>query len=479
MKSKKAIIFNIMVVMMTLLVLVTATIRLGNKTDQPKSEVLGNRQIQLFSLYQRGEEVLFYVDQAAKYAALDAVTEVGQAGGFTGSATCGTYGGYPLFSKESQDSSIQECFPDYKAAIESSFKQKLRNYLSRYNKRFVNFPPLANLYNILIIEKGRQTEVIGFANKDIQLLMHCPNVLCARYNVTPSFRQLVDYDLSTFKEIKTKVVEVVDTCSKNPNYNACMQTKARIYTRDTDLDWSIGGCFSDEELACMAREASILDINPFGMPYLPNLNKDDTYKSCSVCARFFEFKCDEYTNEKYCLRDPCVASCAWDASKSACVKSTTIPPPRKMKFCVTPKDGTSIKFALYIPDLAPPALPTVMKTDNGDGTITLTWDASQEADFDHYDFYVYIGQKSLSGLITYPGQLETVQLVSGKSSYDIGAIKSYDSSGPNLIFNEQAIKVDKERSYTLKYFIIPVDKLGNADLSPLQQDPEVSEVLPE
>ena len=163
MKSKKSQLFNISLVIITIVVLTTALIFLTKKNEPFEKEPLGKKQAELISVYQKAEKTLFYIDQSAKYAAYQALYDLAENGGFK-QKKCGKYLNYNLWNNENNN--LEECFPDYKTNLVSFIN--LEPYLTIYPETKI---PLNNYEFSLINKKAgssNKLEIIGVALKNLE-----------------------------------------------------------------------------------------------------------------------------------------------------------------------------------------------------------------------------------------------------------------------------------------------------------------------
>jgi flagellum-specific peptidoglycan hydrolase FlgJ len=124
--NRKAIVFNIMLVAVTVFILIVAWAALKEKRSLI-GEPIGIKQFDLMSTYQQGETVKFYVEQSGKYAAAGAVH---QAIRTDENNPCGYYLGYPVWQRGSL-----QCFPTSAIArqgIELDIRASMQDYLEDY-----------------------------------------------------------------------------------------------------------------------------------------------------------------------------------------------------------------------------------------------------------------------------------------------------------------------------------------------------------
>src|SRR3989338_8865201 len=81
MRNKKAAIpFNTILVVMMAIILIYAWVELDKKYNA-FNNIVGEKQYQLISIYNKGESALFYIDQSAKYSLQQSVYDLAKNGG--------------------------------------------------------------------------------------------------------------------------------------------------------------------------------------------------------------------------------------------------------------------------------------------------------------------------------------------------------------------------------------------------------------
>ncbi len=154
-KNKKGIVFGFALVILTLILIVAVYTLSSLKTAKFKYD-LGDQQFNLLKTHQRAEQELFYLDQTVKYSAYKTLSQLSEE---LESQDCGTYLGYPLWTKEDQDMFI-ECYPD-NSKLEEEFKQLFDKNLEEYLK---DKPGQVN-YNYQFEDKQTRFKLTGFALK--------------------------------------------------------------------------------------------------------------------------------------------------------------------------------------------------------------------------------------------------------------------------------------------------------------------------
>jgi hypothetical protein len=124
-RNRKAMVFNILVVIMTIVILTYAYLRLSAKTDSARE--IGEEQMGVITQAQEGEKALIFIDFAAKMALYQAIYDLQSQGGISETAACGTYYGFNRWNGDSG----QTCFVDSKTAMDSLRDLFVSNLVAR------------------------------------------------------------------------------------------------------------------------------------------------------------------------------------------------------------------------------------------------------------------------------------------------------------------------------------------------------------
>lgn len=312
-KRKKAMILVLSLAMLFWAIMGMLFVRIAAKKSQFNA-TLGETQIELIQNYVKGEKILFYVDQAAKYSVYRAVYDLSLNGGFF-DYKCGNYKGYGLWQNETE--TIDYCLPDYKNSFGRFINTRLDSYLSK-EILDVNIP--TNNYDF-IFEDGEKTKIYGVATAPISIALLCgeDEAGCGVYRIKPSFFQEISYNLNDYNIIKEKLAKMTEECKKeqdltdNENLKQCVYGKMGSYK---GLEWK-----------AIPKEASA---------------EED---------RNFAFEAN--SNKKMPFND----------------------------------DNIVYKFALFIPDEAPPPKIENLKIETKGGNVKLSWDKSKALDVIKYKIY--------------------------------------------------------------------------------------------
>ncbi|MFH0979063.1 MAG: transglycosylase SLT domain-containing protein [Candidatus Woesearchaeota archaeon] len=111
---KKAFVFNISLVFITTIVLMSIFLVLQSKRSSLELDNLGSRPLDLISSYESGESIRFFIEQSLRNSFGQSVFDLASNGGFVEYSKCGSYLGYQLWQPE--------CFPN----LDSEFNKRLQ-----------------------------------------------------------------------------------------------------------------------------------------------------------------------------------------------------------------------------------------------------------------------------------------------------------------------------------------------------------------
>ncbi|MBW2981377.1 hypothetical protein KY343_00725 [Candidatus Woesearchaeota archaeon] len=210
--TKKALLFNISLVLITIIVLTTALIALGQVI--PFKEGIGSRAFDIVEVYQEGENKLFYVDQAAKLSAQQAAYDLAQKGGFSNKTKCGKKEDYSIWL----DATKKDCYPDYKNEFNKDFNKIMKGYLS-------SVPLYVNYETSLFDER-----IIGIPHRATVLFFYSGKSM-SNYTIYPSFNVNINYDINKYRDLKEQSNNLISECTNKTV--SCVNSKA------AEFNWNI------------------------------------------------------------------------------------------------------------------------------------------------------------------------------------------------------------------------------------------------
>jgi D-alanyl-D-alanine dipeptidase len=150
-RSRKAVIFNIFIVIVTLIALIYGYIMLNDKSDIDRT--IGVNQYEIFMVYQDGDKALSYLDDAADISLRNVVSDIQIKGGVD-AAKCGRYYGFNTWNAEQSG-----CIPDTDALVDfiaHSFAAEMEPRIIAYPeitflRYYIDQPPAAPAANVAAV----------------------------------------------------------------------------------------------------------------------------------------------------------------------------------------------------------------------------------------------------------------------------------------------------------------------------------------
>lgn len=149
---KKGFFFSVGLVVVSVIVMTSALIAL-HKAKQPLQEPIGRKQFDIISMYQRGEEAKFFIEQSAKYSASDAVIFLAGNGGLSAGSSCQAYLGYRLWN--------QACPVNVREEFVRQLNLEFPKYLARYD---ISLP----LSFSLSVQGDKALAIVGRADSPVR-----------------------------------------------------------------------------------------------------------------------------------------------------------------------------------------------------------------------------------------------------------------------------------------------------------------------
>jgi len=269
-KNKKAVFYSITVLIFTIFILIFALIAVYKKTSPPKK--IGEEQMELIKHYQEGENILFYIDQSAKYSAYNGVYSLAQKGLYFDGVECGNslgrielptpmgvIRGYTMWENVISDQK-KECYPTERD-IAMNFNLFMNNQLNGYLDNYPDAAIPKNNYDFNFNEKNM--EIKGLAAQNI----------------------LIPLDRQRYK--------------------------AENYPK-----------LPEDEKSCLSREGYVIPRKlSLSVPTKENENTVATM-SAKACGKCPPDSCDKYQNEIHCNLDTCNINCIWKDDK--CEKQSSL-----------------------------------------------------------------------------------------------------------------------------------------------------------
>ncbi len=215
---------------------------------------LGDRQLELFTVYQTGEKYLHYVDESAKLAIKPALLKTGQAG-LKKVPGCGSFGASQqvnLWSRENMDADCkpqpQPCPPSSEEAKQlfvDYFKPEYEAYINAFNNRQFSIGSLSSKIpieysSISVSPNGLQ--VFGVASGSVVIEsvdFKNTNKLKYKYSVKPSFTQPLDENF--VEDGSYMAAKAAQLQPLGPNAGQLSAQMSRFNSESQKYKWSLEG----------------------------------------------------------------------------------------------------------------------------------------------------------------------------------------------------------------------------------------------
>ena len=145
MSRKAALVFNWMLTFLVIFILTFSFFKFSSK--YAKFSVIGKKQLDLFTTYQKTESALFYIDQSAKYALQQSVYDMARNGGIAetkSDGSCKQFYGYSTWNDIQKDGNgntiLHACFDEKQinGNLIYFFDKSLSSYLEKYPQKITS-----------------------------------------------------------------------------------------------------------------------------------------------------------------------------------------------------------------------------------------------------------------------------------------------------------------------------------------------------
>lgn len=241
---------------------------LSNQLDVLKGKTgeIGITQISIKKAQHNSEEVLFFIDQAAKYSIFDSIYSLAENGGFDESK-CGKYKDFNLWNLSNPD-----CCPNAEFNLGKYLQNNLNSYIEKGrnilkdNYCKYSIPRVENIqlpkdnYDFLI-EKGEDNfNITGIPtmNLVLEICAEIPKLTLfyfpfygteeiplrtepiGKFFIKPSFFREVDYNLGDYNKIKEVIENIIKKCSdKQDLLYSTTHDLQRCINAEKDSNWNL------------------------------------------------------------------------------------------------------------------------------------------------------------------------------------------------------------------------------------------------
>jgi len=192
--------------------LLFSSIYVVNKLDNSSASV-GDVQLEIKEIYEKAENDLFFLDQAAIYSHYHSAHILAENGGFQ-SPECGSYLTYNLWNSKAKN-----CYPDHKKNFEGYFDRSMDTY---YTSSSLTNPE----YHIQVINNT----VIAIAKSTLNY-----SIPQATYAIYPSLSSDINYSITEYDDLIIHAKDLVRECSLKTDIEGCI-------TANKPHQWNLGSC---------------------------------------------------------------------------------------------------------------------------------------------------------------------------------------------------------------------------------------------
>lgn len=206
--NKKAVLqFYLLFVFLFAMIFALSTFTEGN--FEPLKASIGEKQARLMNAYQEGENLLFYVDQSAKYSSLAAIYALAENAGFYGT-NCKENGYYVYSIKCNPEANLNKSFLNY---FNDSFNAMIEDYPVKIHNEYSYTLDLENSK-----VAGKSTKPVDFkVDEGIS------------YSIQPDFSYDTSYNFRDYSLIYGEVKEKIN----------CLREKDDCFDKSNGFQWNI------------------------------------------------------------------------------------------------------------------------------------------------------------------------------------------------------------------------------------------------
>ncbi|MFH0875487.1 MAG: hypothetical protein V1859_06100 [archaeon] len=299
---------------------------------------IGEPAIDLLKTYEKGEAVLFYIDQSARLSLKEAIVDFANS---SMDASCGQrYLGEISWGNKEID-----CIPAY---IQEEINEKItERFKTIFNSHMEAYPgkiPLsADDFN-LELRLEENLNIIGVARTKLRIdIVNGEEIIIKKqsatdgiagnsgrlhgyYYINPSFNEKIDFNLFYFIDVQNKARTLKEAFS---SYDLLTEEIASdiVKSLDTLSDVSIGYCnsFTDKEKACMDNSQ---------IPIFSDGKATGECISCNDIRISTLSSCENYYTRDFCNKDICKKNCI--SANNKCVgKDTVLKESQAIRICIS------------------------------------------------------------------------------------------------------------------------------------------------
>lgn len=228
MDRKGTFVYNLTLVLVLFVVLGYAAFKILTVQKNTETKEVGEIQIKLINLYTKGEKVLFYIGQGAKYSQGEAILDLYNNGGYYSNG-CGEIDSYKLWLKGSKT-----CFLNQETLLSEFSKiytQKTNSFIATYQE--------FNLQNEYSVSNENENFILN--GKEVILIDG--NI---KYFIKPIFKIKSENTITDIILINDKIKANIDRCKldincwKTVDKNFNIVEKNKVLFFEADMNKEVG-----------------------------------------------------------------------------------------------------------------------------------------------------------------------------------------------------------------------------------------------
>lgn len=230
-KQKRALIYNIVLVLIAFAALVSALIIIGNKAEELDDKMIGERQSEIINEYQKADKVLYFVDKLGEYSAYESIPQMNKQGGFSENSEnsdCERFNDINLWTKADEEDNRKavECYPinekgKFVGDFDKFYDPELNKLLKHYSFKVVSREMNVNEVNSTI--SGQRIKIDSIANEPIVINLEEKETEKGEYSYNPSFSLIMDYNFNDYRNATKFSKKVIEKCSKVNDVKECVE----------------------------------------------------------------------------------------------------------------------------------------------------------------------------------------------------------------------------------------------------------------
>jgi hypothetical protein len=228
MKNKKAFMFNIILVIISIIVLTAAFLVLLNKNLFDFD--IGKRQFEIVKAADSAQDISLYIKESIKLSAAQAIYDLGIYGGYAKNQRCATFEDIAVWQRGDE-----ACYPeDVQKNFDILLNENLNKYISQYPLPVGAKIP-RDSYESLIY--NNRLTVNSFENIELNIYEPPANAKISRYSLKPTYSIPAYYDLDIYQQTAEQAYDLFLLCRPFDDASQIKQCIESSLENPEFIDW--------------------------------------------------------------------------------------------------------------------------------------------------------------------------------------------------------------------------------------------------